>query len=40
LLIFAAMVAVATIRNCMKGRGLGALAFWRRPDKIKVGTIV
>jgi uncharacterized membrane protein len=31
LVIFAAMVAVATIRNRMKGRGLGVLAFWRRP---------
>jgi len=33
LVIFAAMVAVATIRNRMKGRGLHALAFWRRPER-------
>jgi len=31
LVIFAAMVAVAAIRNRVKGRGIGALAFWRRP---------
>lgn len=31
LVIFAAMVAVAAIRNRVKGRGLRALAFWRRP---------
>jgi uncharacterized membrane protein len=31
LVIFAAMVAVAAIRNRMKGRGLRAQAFWRRP---------
>jgi uncharacterized membrane protein len=29
--ICAAMVALATLRNRMKGRGLQALAFWRRP---------
>jgi uncharacterized membrane protein len=34
LVIFAAMVAVAALRNRMKGRGLGALAFWRRPAAI------
>src|SRR5690348_8998492 len=34
LVIFAAMVAVATIRNRMKGRGLQALAFWRRPTDV------
>jgi uncharacterized membrane protein len=33
-LIFAAMVALATIRNRLKGRGLGALAFWRRPARM------
>jgi uncharacterized membrane protein len=32
LLIFAAMVAVATIRNRMKGGGLPAL--WRRPERV------
>jgi hypothetical protein len=32
--IFAAMVAVAAIRNRLKGRGLGALAFWRRPAQV------
>ena len=31
LVIFAAMVVVAAIRNRVKGRGLRALAFWRRP---------
>jgi uncharacterized membrane protein len=31
--IFAAMVAVAAIRNRVKGRGIGALAFWRRPAR-------
>jgi len=31
LVIFAVMVAVAAIRNRVKGRGIGALAFWRRP---------
>ena len=31
LVIFAAMVVVATLRNQMKGRGLQGLAFWRRP---------
>ena len=36
LVIFAAMVAVAAIRNRMKGRGLGALAFWRRPADVTV----
>ncbi|PYU26376.1 MAG: hypothetical protein DMG32_10115 [Acidobacteria bacterium] len=30
-IIFAAMVAVAAIRNRAKGRGVRALAFWRRP---------
>jgi uncharacterized membrane protein len=30
LLIFAAMVAVAAMRNRTKGGGLGAMAFWRR----------
>ena len=34
LVIFAAMVAVAAIRNRMKGQGLGALAFWRRPARV------
>ncbi len=29
--ICAAMVALATLRNRMKGRGLQALTFWRRP---------
>ncbi len=33
LVIFAAMVAVAAIRNRAKGRGLGVLAFWRRPER-------
>jgi uncharacterized membrane protein len=32
--IFAAMVVVAAIRNRMKGRGLRALAFWRRPERV------
>ena len=32
--IFAAMVAVAAIRNRVKGRGLRALAFWRRPEGV------
>ena len=36
LVIFSAMVAVATLRNRMKGRGLGALAFWRRPAEVTV----
>ncbi len=31
LVIFAAMVAAAVIRNRAKGRGIGVLAFWRRP---------
>jgi fucose 4-O-acetylase-like acetyltransferase len=31
--IFIAMVAVAAIRNRVKGRGIGALAFWRRPAR-------
>jgi uncharacterized membrane protein len=31
LVIFAAMVVVAVIRNRAKGRGLRALVFWRRP---------
>jgi hypothetical protein len=26
------MVGLATLRNRMKGRGLKALAFWRRPE--------
>ena len=34
LVIFAAMVAVAAIRNRVKGRGLRALAFWRRPARV------
>ena len=34
LVIFAAMVAVAAIRNRAKGRGLGALAFWRGPARV------
>jgi uncharacterized membrane protein len=34
LVIFAAMVAVAAIRNRVKGRGLRALAFWRRPAQV------
>jgi uncharacterized membrane protein len=34
LLIFAAMVAVAAMRNRAKGRGLHALAFWRRPARV------
>ena len=33
LVIFAAMVTVATIRNRMKGRGLQTLAFWRHPER-------
>ena len=33
LVIFAAMVAVAAIRNRVKGRGIGVLAFWRRPAR-------
>lgn len=39
LVIFAAMVAVATIRNRMKGRGLRALAFWRRPEQVIAGSL-
>jgi len=35
--IFAAMVAVAAVRNRMKGRGPRALAFWRRPANVTVG---
>jgi fucose 4-O-acetylase-like acetyltransferase len=34
LVIFAAMVAVAAIRNRAKRRGLGVLAFWRRPARV------
>jgi len=34
LVIFAAMVAVAAIRNRVKGRGLRALAFWRRAAQV------
>ena len=34
LIIFAAMVLLATIRNRMKGRGLRALAFWRRAEGV------
>jgi hypothetical protein len=34
LVIFAAMVVVAVIRNRLKGRGLGPLAFWRRPARV------
>ncbi len=37
LIIFLAMVIVAVIRNRMKGRGLRALAFWRRPQSVTVG---
>jgi uncharacterized membrane protein len=33
LVIVAAMVAVAAIRNRVKGRGIGVLAFWRRPAR-------
>ena len=33
LVIFAAMVAAASIRNRLKGRGVKALAFWRRPAR-------
>jgi len=33
LVIFIAMVAAAAIRNRAKGRGLRALAFWRRPAR-------
>jgi len=34
LVICAAMVALATLRNRLKGRGPGVLAFWRRPARI------
>ena len=34
LIIFAAMVLLATIRNRMKGRGLRSLAFWRRAEGV------
>jgi hypothetical protein len=34
IVIFAAMVAFASIRNRMKGRGVSALAFWRRPAHV------
>jgi fucose 4-O-acetylase-like acetyltransferase len=34
LAISAAMVVVAVIRNHLKGKGLGALAFWRRPERV------
>jgi uncharacterized membrane protein len=37
LAICAAMTIVATIRNRMKGRGLGTLAFWRRPASVTTG---
>jgi uncharacterized membrane protein len=37
LVIFAAMVVIAAIRNRMKGRGLRALTFWRRPQSVTVG---
>ena len=37
LVMFSAMVAVAAIRNRVKGRGLGALAFWRRPAHAPAG---
>jgi uncharacterized membrane protein len=37
LVIFAAMVAVAAIRNRMKGRGPRALTFWRRPAHVTAG---
>jgi uncharacterized membrane protein len=33
-MIFVAMVAVAAIRNRVKGRGIGVLAFWRRPEGV------
>jgi uncharacterized membrane protein len=35
--IFAAMVAIAAIRNRTKGRGLRALASWRRPAHVAAG---
>jgi uncharacterized membrane protein len=38
LVICAAMVALATVRNRMKGRGLGALAFWRTPKGATVAS--
>ena len=34
LIIFAAMVLLATIRNRMKGPGLRSLAFWRRAEGV------
>jgi hypothetical protein len=34
LIIFAAMTALATILNRTKGRGLQALAIWRRPARV------
>jgi uncharacterized membrane protein len=34
LVICAAMVALATLRNRLNGRGPGVLAFWRRPARI------
>lgn len=37
LVIFAAMVAVAAIRNRVKRRGIGALAFWRRQAHAPAG---
>ena len=37
LAIFAAMVAIAAIRNRMKGRGLRALAFWDRAAHVTAG---
>ena len=37
LVIFAAMVALAAIRNRIKGRGLRALAFRRRPAQVAAG---
>lgn len=37
LVIFAVMVAIAAIRNRAKGRGMHALAFWRRPAGVTAG---
>ncbi len=34
LIISAAMVLLATVRNRMKGRGLRSLAFWRRAEGV------
>jgi len=38
IVICAAMVALATLRNRMKGRGLKALTFWRRPEGATVAN--